>query len=973
MLVLVAVAALAPGVRAEKLPVRTFTMEDGLPGNRVNSLFQDSRGFLWAGTDSGLARFDGHRFEVFGIEAGLPSGFVTGIGELTDGSLVIATSKGLVRMRPDSAEPATAGAKPRTVLERIPAPGKANPLWISGLFPDRDGTILCASQEGLLRYDGDTLQPVPLPIRPDKEGDTTVFHGLRDPEGRLWLGAGTGLYRVSPGGTVDRFDRSNGLPDTAVVRLYRAKGGRLFAATPSGAVELRPDARAGESIVARSFADEDPAARTWVTDFVETWDGEIWMSGHTGLLVLPPPGGDGDGAIRFLTSRNGFPEGQLISLLEDRDGVLWVGGEASGAIRVIRNSLVRFDQDDGLSVVRAGAFTEPADGEILVSGTVGPGRELDRFDGRRFHPIRPRMPPGAAHFGWGWKQTECRDLAGRWWIAAGEAVLGWLASVPVEEIGRRPADVVLRPGRELPGNDVFRLWADRRGDLWISLTGDVENVIVRRDAATGKLVRYGKEAGIPRAAPTAFAEGVDGTLFIGFYDGSLVRRSGERFEPIGPERGPTGGFVSDLRVAADGSLWLATFRGLAHVEAPTSEKPRTVVFGENEGLASTGASSVEEVGDGRLLVGSSRGLDLFDPEKRTSLHYGVAEGLPNSAVVAIHRDRKGFFWIGTILGVARLRLGPALPRAPLRVFLESIRVAGAPVPLSPIGQPRLPARRLDPSENRVEIEYIAPTSGLDQGVRYQYRLVGASDSWSPPTADRSIRFAHLAPGNYRFEVRAITSTGQVSLEPAIFPFVLPPPFWQRRPVILALLASALAATILLVRLRLAAARSESLRLERIVGERTEDLRQAKLALEEANRDLEGRVERGIEKLREAERFAAWGRLVTTVAHEIRHPIFAIRSVAWYLTERFGGDAEAAPHFRTIDREADRMTALMDELLEFARPAPPSGSPPTFRTCSPTRSRSTAPSTTRRSSRSPSSRRRGSRRFRSTGRSCSASS
>jgi signal transduction histidine kinase/ligand-binding sensor domain-containing protein len=913
-------SALSAEVRGEKLPVRTFTVEDGLPENRVSAFFQDSRGFLWVATSGGLARFDGRRFESYRSDAGLPSNAVTALAEERDGTLLVGTTKGLARMAAAEERP-LAVSRP---FRPIPVEGSPVPIGISAIFPDGKGGFLCTSSDGLFRLIGERLIAVPLPIRPDAEagGSRTLFDGLRDPEGRLWLGAASGLYRVSPSGSVDRFGESDGLPQAAVVRLLRTGEGRLFAGTPLGAVELRPDARSGERIAARPIGAPGMPSKIWVNGLVESWDGEIWMSSDAGLLSLRPGRKGEPDALRFLDRRNGLPEGEMTCVFEDREGVIWIGGEASGATRVTKGSLVRWDREDGLEVVRALGFLEGPSGEVVVSGTVDRGRELDRFDGARFRAVRPRQPEGLTNLGWGWGEIDGIDRQGSWWVLAGEAVLGWRAGTRLDELEKRPPSVVLRTGRELPSREGFRLHPDRSGDLWISLLGDPSKVLARRVGSSGRIVLYGPERGVPLAAPTAFAEDDAGNLWIGFYDGSFRRRVGERFERVGPDRGPTGGLVSDLRVGADGSLWLATFRGLAHVESPTSANPRIRIFGEVDGLASTAVSSVAEAGEGRLFVGGPRGIDLFDPGRGVLRHIGVGDGLPSSSVVALHRDRTGDLWVGTILGTARLRLAPAPPRSPLRVFIESIRVAGEPVPLPPIGRIRVPERRLAPSEDRVEIGFVAPTSGLDETVRYQFRLLGAGDAWSVPAADRIVRLAHLAPGSYCFEVRAVASGGRASVESASFSFVLPPPFWQRRSVVLSSLLAALALVTILHRLRFAAARAESHRLERIVGERTEDLRQAKLQLEESNRDLEQRVAHGIGKLRESERFAAWGRLVTTVAHEIRHPIFAIRSVSWFLAERFREDGEAAPHFRTIDREADRMTALMDELLEFARPAAP---------------------------------------------------
>jgi ligand-binding sensor domain-containing protein len=63
-------AALASGIRAQVLPFRRYDVEEGLANSRVNSVFQDSRGYLWFATWEGLSRFDGAEFRNYGTREG---------------------------------------------------------------------------------------------------------------------------------------------------------------------------------------------------------------------------------------------------------------------------------------------------------------------------------------------------------------------------------------------------------------------------------------------------------------------------------------------------------------------------------------------------------------------------------------------------------------------------------------------------------------------------------------------------------------------------------------------------------------------------------------------------------------------------------------------------------------------------------------------------------------------------------------
>jgi signal transduction histidine kinase len=90
-------------------------------------------------------------------------------------------------------------------------------------------------------------------------------------------------------------------------------------------------------------------------------------------------------------------------------------------------------------------------------------------------------------------------------------------------------------------------------------------------------------------------------------------------------------------------------------------------------------------------------------------------------------------------------------------------------------------------------------------------------------------------------------------------------------------------------------------------------------LEEVNRDLEQRVALGIDRLRATERLAAYGQLVAGVAHEVRHPVFALRAAAYLIAQKAGelGPDLATP-IRTLREETDRMSRLMEDLVQFSR-------------------------------------------------------
>jgi signal transduction histidine kinase len=122
------------------------------------------------------------------------------------------------------------------------------------------------------------------------------------------------------------------------------------------------------------------------------------------------------------------------------------------------------------------------------------------------------------------------------------------------------------------------------------------------------------------------------------------------------------------------------------------------------------------------------------------------------------------------------------------------------------------------------------------------------------------------------------------------------------------------------RLRIRRLETRQRELSTLVAVRTEALTIAQDQLKDWNRTLEGRVQEATLAVKESERMAAYGHMVAGVAHEVRHPIFALQAAAYVLTDGLAERTDLRPQLNILERETKRMTTLMDDLLQFARPA-----------------------------------------------------
>ncbi|MBI3758771.1 MAG: hypothetical protein HY269_03350, partial [Deltaproteobacteria bacterium] len=111
-------------------------------------------------------------------------------------------------------------------------------------------------------------------------------------------------------------------------------------------------------------------------------------------------------------------------------------------------------------------------------------------------------------------------------------------------------------------------------------------------------------------------------------------------------------------------------------------------------------------------------------------------------------------------------------------MINRLRIAGQPLALAELGEREVHGLVLEPSQNQIELDFFGLNFALGAPLRYQYKFEGFDRDWSAPSEQRTVA-ANLAPGSYRFLVRAVNANGQVSETPAVVSFTILPPFWQR--------------------------------------------------------------------------------------------------------------------------------------------------------------------------------------------------
>jgi ligand-binding sensor domain-containing protein/signal transduction histidine kinase len=772
--------------QAERLPLKAYTVADGLPNNVINKIVRDSRGFLWFCTGEGLSRFDGYSFRNYGVDQGLPHTMVNDFLETRSGELWVATNGGLTLFNPSGDQ---AGhivyanerqQRPAMFTVVIPEEEDRAARAANVLLEDRKGTIWCGTMKHLYRLErggnGFRLVPVDLGTK-----EVFILDLLEDRSGSLWIGTFTGLYCRGADGRIQHFTRGDGLPDENIHDLLQDHQGRLWAATRNGGF-FRFKAADNELFVGEVHNRHNGFPTDWVFQLFETSDYKIWVATNAGIIQFSPEADKGEKPFLSYTQRNGLSFREITALNEDASGNLWLGTNVTGAMKLERHGFLTWDEQDGITVANS-IFTDRA-GEICLRAFVHSASSAGASSEQRlgvydqgFHWF---IPDALARTGWIFEQVTLQARNGEWWIGTGSGLFRFPATENLAQIKSARPLHVYGVSDGLATMQILRLFEDSSGDVWVSTIG-APNGLARWRHETDSIEDFGKTQGLPPLssdAALAFGQDASGNVWIGLSSGLARYRQGN-FTLFTTKDGlPPGGFQS-LYLDHAGRLWSGSLRGgLVRVDNPAADQPAFIVYTTAQGLSSNGTGVIIEDSAGRIYGGTGRGLDQIDPETGHVKHFTTFDGLAPGAISSAFRDRHGALWFATQKGLSRFVPESNQASNAPPIVVNGLRVMGVAQHVSELGEKEVSLADLSVGQNQIQIDFVGLSFAIGDVLRYQYKLEGSTD-WSAPTEQRTVNFASLSPGRYRFLVRAVNSDGIGSIQPAVVAFRILPPIWQR--------------------------------------------------------------------------------------------------------------------------------------------------------------------------------------------------
>jgi len=787
---------------------------------------QDGEGFLWIGSQNGLARWDGYHFRIYRADPGkageLPDNFIQTL--LTDARGVLwigTTSGGLARYDREHERFVVYPVGPKGlshVSVRAIADDGAGGVWVAteaGL----DHVIAGSEVIGHLRHSDN--DPTSLP-------DNRVRGLLRDRHGTLWVGTATALARLDPGSS--RFERV--LLPAAVGKVpspwsfLEDTAGRIWIGT------IRQGAYVIDSHTSGARAvDESTLPNEGVSSIVEVTPGQVWLGTlGQGIVAVDVATGHTRRIRRDLTQPASLADDSIQGMFKDRSGLIWICSD---------RSISRHDPSHPAVLTVFGASSRP-----------------DSISDSDVDAILP-MPDGKIWLGLGSKGIDVIDPAGVRVTSLRPDPLRPETALPKDYINAfaASADSDVYVGTELglyrvdraahsaarvniPQRDpTAQVWALLLDDavLWV---GGFDGLwAVQLDGAKSPITHADAVSGLTDQRITTIARGDGSSLWIGTKNGlnrfDLKTHAIERIlpEPANPTA-LAAGYITSLLTDTRGRLWIATFGGGVNIlESRAADgKPKFTRLGIAQGLNNDNADKLLEDSKHNIWVGTDDGLAVIDEQTLAIRSLRRAEGLPVSSywVGSGAATTQGEMLFGGVGGLTIVRPG-MLTRWSYQppVVVTDVRIGGKNV-----ARARAPLE-ISPTANSIAVEFAALDYSAPERNRYAYRLDGYDSAWIDTEAShRMAAYTNLPPGEFSLQLRGSNRDGDWSETTVTLPIKVLPDWYQTTAFRVAVAVLALAFVAALVQGRTVYLRRNQRDLERQVVERTAELRESQRQLEQ---------------------------------------------------------------------------------------------------------------------------------------------
>ena len=858
--------------QSKNLIFNNINIEQGISQSTIEAIFQDSEGYIWLGTNDGLNRYNGYEFKIYNYEEYQNSISHNGITDITEDKY------GNIWVNTVSGVNKI-NKKTEKISNYTEINGKIKEDSTTEIIVTKDNNILVGTYEGLNIYNAKEDRFDVILEQKDGILSSCIYSIDEDINGNIWIGTELGLNKLSKDFKVLETYPS----ESEIYNIFcDDENGFVWAGSDSSGL-LKIDTKTKEvTQYINDIEDENSLPANQVGAIIRDSKGNLWVGTTNGLARYNEKNDSFDVYKNKVYDKNSLVYNDVRSIIEDREGVLWVGTYSGISIFDTESSIKYYNAglDDGylLSENMVHGIYEDDEGYLWVGSRTKGVNIIDR-ENNTSKSINMENNNVI-------QSNSINDITGYKdfiFVATDAGVL------KINKKENTIQNYNLEDG--LIGENVKDIFVCDKNYLWIGSTNglnllDIENdkIIDMTDYVDeGSYVRY-------------VYQGQDGSYYIGFLrDGGLGiiepnSKETKYYKNIPNDKTSiSSNRIRYINEDSKGNIWIGTSYGLNKYD------PKTKVFKRyttSDGIANNTIYGVLVDDNDNIWVSTNKGISQIDTKNNTVNNLSVTDGLQGNEFNgnAAFKSKSGELFFGGING-----LNAFYPEDVNSINNKS-KVIFDGFKVNDKDYLDINGLKFDNNTENIKIKFFTPVYSSNKNISYEYELIGSNSS-KATTKENYVIYNDLLPGKYTFKVRAVDSRGDISDSETI-EFSIKYPFWM----------SPIACFIYLVIAILFIINNKyKLKyLDRLVKSRTKELEEQMIKNEELyNNNI--KIEENKNKY------------LVNLSHELRTPLNVISSTNQLLLELSKKDNiksdKLAYYIDISERNCNRLLNLVNNILD----------------------------------------------------------
>ena len=870
----------------ESFNFKNITIEDGLSQSTVETIYQDSKGYIWIGTNDGLDRYNGYEFKHYKHDKydknSIANNYIVDIIEDKNGYIWVSTIGGLSRINPDKDEIKNYYSK-----EDSRNLSNSN-LW--QILCTKDNRLIASTIDGLNVYDKNKDKFTRILYKEGELPSQYIYSLEEDINGHIWVGTDNGLVELDKDLNIVK-SYQDAIGDSDVYNVYDDSKGNIWVCTlDNGLFKINLDDNSVENYKNNNSKISIPSNN--VRDIISDSEGKLWIATDKGLCTFDYEREEFITYNKKSYQSNSLIDDEIFCLLKDSSGLIWIG---------TYSGISRFNPNSNFTHFKLDPYEDNS-----ISGNV-------------IHGIY---------------EDDDKTL----WIGTNESGVNIINGESIKHLNKENSNIV---------SDLIEDITGFKNYIFIG-TNEGLSVLVKNDktAKNYTITNYTTKDGLPSNKIRSLFIDSKGYLWIGTNKGLAILDTNNNkiidITYILDEMGVSDKFIRAVYEDSKGNYYIGCFLegGLIKINPNTKEyKIYKNIENDDSSISNNSIRYINEDLYGNILVGTSHGINILNLSTDKFNHYTEKDGLINNTIYGILVDKNNGIWMSTNAGISKLSTEDAtfknftitdglqsnefngracfkskdgnmyfggingfnvfnsqdieLSTFEPKVIFDNFEINGT-------NKKDISNIKFKSNENNIKINFFTNDYKNTKTTQYYYKLEGLENEWNM-TNSNSLVFVNLGSGDYTLKIKTITQHGVMSDESSVH-FTINPPIWRSN--------YAICIYLILIIISILRYMHKVNTLDRLVNERTNKLRKEM----EKNEQLFKKV-LSLEQNK--------NNYFVNLSHELRTPLNVLSSINQLIKEFTKKDNFITPeklsyYMGIMDRNCSRLLSLINNLIDHTK-------------------------------------------------------